>query len=708
MLIVSYTFIPPTPIQYYGYFDPSARYTYNSNDFVRSATGEWSGNWLNWLCMRRVDVLRKVLMGGLATSSQGTGNQTNIGEAPDDSTCYYQKWFTNNLSGASSVSPYSGVRCYGIKDGYLYVGEGSTDADPYSGSAARYNIRVQKEEAYEPQDFASDHNLAGVLQRVGDKARWGNEFFNYGTGSNQSGGRIVSPIGTNMTSLITDLQNTHSNTLTPLAESYYVAMQYFKQEPLASGLDYSQNSLPNSGGDPWDGTKCAKSFVIMLNDGSPSVDRKIPEQYKNYSGTDVESSFANDEVDIVKDGEPTATACETYGYGFPNCGSDYLKDVALYARTNDLRADLDGEQNLLLYVVQAFGADAQGQQLLKDAARNGGFIDRNGNNRPDGTYTDPPEQRLEWDANGDGEPDTYYDATDGYELERQLMAAINDILRRATSGRAASGTAVSVLATTGEGEGTLVQAYFRPSTPEGLTEVKWTGYLQSLWVDTYGNLREDTDNDKSLDVHTDMMLSFYLDPESGESRVKRYDVSSNPYPDMATATPEYLTLENINPVWEAGKRLAYRDADTRRIYTSVDGNDFTEFTTANAGSIGPLLGVGCDSAWSYLGATYDNRVSNLIHFIRGIPDDSSSYDGDPVMRKRTISDQVWKLGDIVYSTPVSIAEPVENYGLLYDDASYQTFYEAYKNRETMVYVGANDGMLHAFTSGYYNAAVKKF
>jgi len=181
-LIVSYTFIPPTPIQYYGYFDSSSRYTYSSNAFVRSVSGEWSGNWLNWLCMRRIDVLRKVLMGGLATSRQGSGNQINIGEAPDDSTCYYQKWFANNLSGASSVSPYDGQRYYGIKDGYLYVGEDATDADPYDGSAARYDIRVQKEETYEPQDFASDHNLAGVLQRVGDKARWGNEFFNYGTG----------------------------------------------------------------------------------------------------------------------------------------------------------------------------------------------------------------------------------------------------------------------------------------------------------------------------------------------------------------------------------------------------------------------------------------------------------------------------------------------------------------------------------------------
>ncbi len=511
ILVVSYDYIPPTPIQYYGYFDPIARYTYSSGDFVRSATGEWSGNWLNWLAMRRLDVLRKVLMGGLATSRTGTGIQTNIGETPDDNSIYYQKWFTNSGTGTNSVSPYSGSRCYGIRDGYIYVGEDSSDADPYSGYSARYTIRVKKEQDYEPQDFY-EGNIAGVLQRVGNKARWGNEFFNYGTGSNLSGGRIVSPIGTNMSSLITDLQNTHSNSLTPLAESYYVAMQYFKQEALQSGLDYPTNALPGSGGDPW-GVECSKSFVLLLTDGSPSVDRKIPEQYKNYSGESAEGSFANDEVDILKDGEVTATACETYGYSFPNCGSDYLKDLALYARTNDLRADLDGSQNMMLYVVYAFGGDAQGRQLLKDAARNGAFNDRNNNNRPDGNYTDPPEQRLEWDANGDGLPDTFYEASEGYELERKLMIAINDILKRA-----ASGTAVSVLATTGEGEGTLVQAYFRPYTTDGVNEIRWLGYLQSLWVDTYGNLREDSDNDKSLNINTDKILSFYLDPESGESR----------------------------------------------------------------------------------------------------------------------------------------------------------------------------------------------
>ena len=69
-----------TGVRYYGYFDPDARYTYNSNRFERDANGEWSGNWLNWICMRRIDIARKILVGGLATSRTGGGATDLIGD----------------------------------------------------------------------------------------------------------------------------------------------------------------------------------------------------------------------------------------------------------------------------------------------------------------------------------------------------------------------------------------------------------------------------------------------------------------------------------------------------------------------------------------------------------------------------------------------------------------------------------------------------
>ncbi|MBI4508502.1 MAG: hypothetical protein HY698_02620 [Deltaproteobacteria bacterium] len=55
--------------------------------------------------------------------------------------------------------------------------------------------------------------------------------------------------------------------------------------------------------------------------------------------------------------------------------------------------------------------------------------------------------------------------------------------------------------------------------------------------------------------------------------------------------------------------------------------------------------------------------------------------------------QEHKLGDIYHSSPVAVPPP--EYFL--NDPSYQEFMLAHKDRPTMVYVGSNDGMLHAFT-----------
>jgi len=191
--------------KYYGYFEPHEKYTYGSNVFVRDTSGEWDGNFLNWLCMRRTDVARKVLMGGLATARTGGGNQTNIGEAPPagyEFTKVYKD--TDQVTGLNPDYEYSYV-----VDGGNFEVDGNT-----------YTIRVQKD-ITKPDEVGNfvDGNIAGVLQKVGDKARWGLEFFNYGTGNNGSGGSIVRTIGTNMTDLITSIENRACNTYTPLAEA---------------------------------------------------------------------------------------------------------------------------------------------------------------------------------------------------------------------------------------------------------------------------------------------------------------------------------------------------------------------------------------------------------------------------------------------------------------------------------------------------------
>ena len=61
----------PDEINYYGYFDSFKCYTYSSNRFEPVATtadkrcsGQWSGDFLNYLTTSRMDAMRKVLYGG--------------------------------------------------------------------------------------------------------------------------------------------------------------------------------------------------------------------------------------------------------------------------------------------------------------------------------------------------------------------------------------------------------------------------------------------------------------------------------------------------------------------------------------------------------------------------------------------------------------------------------------------------------------------
>jgi type IV pilus assembly protein PilY1 len=718
---------------YYGYFTtgtPGNRAMYinpTDNEFTRDPNGEWDGNFLNWLTMRRIDVARKVLAGGLATSRTGGGNTTLIGEDPAQTSRHFEAQL--DLTG---VTPYTGTYWVGLDGGKLYV-DTTGDNDPYDSGDDDYTIKVEKDESLPDEaEFFYNGNISGVMQRVADKARWGLEWFNLGTGNNQSGGTIANRVGSNMTNMITNLENKGADTWTPLAESYYVAMQYFKQEAVASGLDYPNNPFViNDTNDPYyDGNEfvwCARSYVLLLTDGASTKDRQIPAAYQNY------------------DGDTHDPNAQTPAYA--SDGTDYLDDLALYARTNDLRPagtkELDGDQNLELFVVYAFGDEPEARRLLKDSARNGGFIDNNSNNLPDpvsGTavatvdYSTPVADGSwnEWwedkrlDADGNAMPDTYFEADDGWQLERELIAAITKILERA-----GSGTAVSVLATSGEGEGALYQAYFTPKTSTATEDIYWAGFMQSLWVDARGNLREDwtdsgnTTPDGILSLDKDPIVSFIFDEASGETKFERTLVDADNLFGDPTTTATF-PLADLHANWEAGDKLATRSAYDRTIYTfvdddsdgvvdgndSVDSDEFINFDVANSVTLKDILDLPNDTNtveedYAYLGDTEDNRVNNLIRYIRGDePGVDAGFLGTYDMRKRvlnegTADEKVWKLGDIVHSTPTPVGRPVDSFDIIYGDETYSDYFKRHQNRETVVYSGANDGMLHAFLAGVF-------
>ncbi len=98
-----------------------------------------------------------------------------------------------------------------------------------------------------------------------------------------------------------------------------------------------------------------------------------------------------------------------------------------------------------------------------------------------------------------------------------------------------------------------------------------------------------------------------------------------------------------------------------------------------------------------------NQAQRVVNYIRGQDQGTTAITGAtiPEFRSRQFNSTTWRLGDIVYSSPTAVSKPMEALHLLYKDTSYATFVDQYKQRRTVIYTGANDGMLHAFNGGFY-------
>lgn len=91
----------------------------------------------------------------------------------------------------------------------------------------------------------------------------------------------------------------------------------------------------------------------------------------------------------------------------------------------------------------------------------------------------------------------------------------------------------------------------------------------------------------------------------------------------------------------------------------------------------------------------DGNGYKRLEYIRG----SDAYDGTEHASgsdSYTIRTRASKLGDIIHSAPYFVAEPSNTYPSNLESVAYSNFREVYANRAPMVYVGSNDGMLHAF------------
>jgi type IV pilus assembly protein PilY1 len=98
----------PGVIDYFGYFDSYRCYTYASGQFSpASATAdktcagatEWSGDWLNYMTMSRIDALRKVLYGGLRSTDTATDTVLQRAFIPQDAHSWGKEYTSVAVNG---------------------------------------------------------------------------------------------------------------------------------------------------------------------------------------------------------------------------------------------------------------------------------------------------------------------------------------------------------------------------------------------------------------------------------------------------------------------------------------------------------------------------------------------------------------------------------------------------------------------------------
>lgn len=166
---------------------------------------------------------------------------------------------------------------------------------------------------------------------------------------------------------------------------------------------------------------------------------------------------------------------------------------------------------------------------------------------------------------------------------------------------------------------------------------------------------------------------------------------------------------DAQPLWQAADQLPG--------YTGSRANDSRQIITALPGNGGQLAGVAFEPEVSALVSQDHGLNADSIVYLRGdrsLEQQNAPAGSDTVFRDR--GDTV--LGDIINAVPVYVGSPdplayagrwadrlhpntapapPENQGQpYYDIGNAASFVAEYKNRTPIVYVGANDGMLHGF------------
>jgi type IV pilus assembly protein PilY1 len=362
-------------------------------------------------------------------------------------------------------------------------------------------------------------------------------------------------------------------------------------------------------------------------------------------------------VDTTSTTTGTATTATVQSAPVASGGdSNTLADIAQYYYDNDLRTDVENR-------VPGFDRDTNPRQHMTTFTLGLGLrgtlsYDRNYLTQSTGDFADLKSGAKNWpvpSGTRGGAPDAthiddlwhaavngrgqYFSASDPTSLADAITTTLNEINKASGSGSAAAASALTPVS----GDDWL----FLPS----FTTVDWTGDLRAFrfTTDANGNL----------------------------------------------VAP---VISDATRVWSAGERLDART--TARTLWFNSGAALAAFNSSNLSAAGRsgLFAVSCatgstlrPSQCDAISSAAQARMTgaNLVSYLAG---DTSLYMNNSDTGLQVFRTRPSRLGDLVNASPVYVGAPPFNYA----DAGYSAYKSANASRTKVVYVAANDGMLHAF------------
>ena len=231
-------------------------------------------------------------------------------------------------------------------------------------------------------------------------------------------------------------------------------------------------------------------------------------------------------------------------------------------------------------------------------------------------------------------------------------------------------------------------------------------FLTATSGDDLTNTFADIINDVLSQVGSVASVAFNSSQLNSGSAVFQAQFNTARWSGSLLAFPLSLTGDIGAQVWEAAEVLGSMSVSDRHIFSySTDSSEGIEFVWANLSAeqkADLYRGVDADgdaNSTDGNSTNDDDDAQLLINYLLG----DNALEGTSATQYRARES---RLGDIVNSTPVFISEPQlawpefavnDKFGASGDD--YSTFKAgAAASRTPVIYVGANDGMLHGFNA----------